>query len=314
MPENGREKIILTGIACRLGRLVARRLHRLGEYQIIAIDRRPVDKLPKDVEQLRVDIRSKRARDVFRRNVKAVVHLAVRPHPRSTAEQRWGGLGTSQLLEYCETYHVPKLVMLSSAEVYGARPDNPQFLTEDSPLAGSTASPGLASLVSADMQATSFFWKFRDSRTEAVVLRPVHVLGRLKNPASNYLRLSHVPVAMGFDPMVQVIHEHDVVEAIVAALQPDVHGVFNVTGPGELPLSTLLRELGRSKISVPFSLLGPTLNALWRAHLTEFAPSDLAYLRFVGMVDGRRGQQILGFRPHYGLRETVRAVLDSGEL
>ena len=46
--------------------------------------------------------------------------------------------------------------------------------------------------------------------------------------------------------MVQVIHELDVVEAIVRALTPGVRGIFNVVGPGEVPLSTILRELGQA--------------------------------------------------------------------
>ena len=61
-----RKRIIITGIAGRLGRLLARRLHRQGDCQVIGIDRRAFSGRPKDIEHVRVDLRSKKARDVFR--------------------------------------------------------------------------------------------------------------------------------------------------------------------------------------------------------------------------------------------------------
>ena len=65
-------------------------------------------------------------------------------------------------------------------------------------------------LVEIDHMASSFFWKAREIDT--VILRPVHILGGVRNAPSNYLRLSVVPTLLGFDPMVQMIHERDVAE------------------------------------------------------------------------------------------------------
>ena len=45
-------------------------------------------------------------------------------------------LAFQKLLEYITQYSVPKLVLLSSANVYGPQPDNAQFLDEDAPLLG----------------------------------------------------------------------------------------------------------------------------------------------------------------------------------
>jgi len=143
-----------------------------------------------------------------------------------------------------------------------------------------------------------------------VVLRPVHILGRVNNAPSNYLRLPRVPVLMGFDPMVQVIHERDVVEAIALALRPGARGIFNITGPGEVPLSVILRELRKPTIPLPAPLFKTILAKLWRFHLTSFPPAELVYLRFIGMVDGSRARRILGFRPLHSLRETIFSVED----
>ncbi len=153
---------------------------------------------------------------------------------------------------------------------------------------------------------SSFFWKAQ--QCETVILRPVHILGGVRNAPSNYLRLPYVPTLLGFDPMVQVIHEDDVVEAIACALEPGVRGIFNVVGPGEVPLSTILQELGRPTIPVPHPLAKPILTALWRGKLTSFPVPELDHIRFVCMVDGTRAREQLRFKPRHSLKETIRAV------
>ena len=42
---------------------------------------------------------------------------------------------------------------------------------------------------------------------------PLVVVGRVRNAPSNYLRSEHPIMALGFNPMVQVIHERDVQHA-----------------------------------------------------------------------------------------------------
>jgi UDP-glucose 4-epimerase len=303
-------KIVLTGIAGRLGRLVARRLHRQGDAEVVGIDRRDFPGKPRDVAHVQVDLRSKKARDVFRAgDVSALIHMGVMHDPRADEAEHhsWNVQGTARLLDAVASYGVPKVIVLSSSDVYGPRPDNPQFLTEDAPLMAGQQFPAIRDLIEVDMLASSFFWKQQECET--VILRPVHILGGVHNAASNYLRLPYVPTLLGFDPMVQVIHEEDVVDAIMAGLKTGVRGIFNVVGPGEVPLSTILRELGRPTIPVPHPLARPFLSALWRGKLTSFPVPELDHIRFVCMVDGTRAREQLGFRARHTLKETIRAVV-----
>jgi UDP-glucose 4-epimerase len=307
--SGGREKIVITGIAGRLGRLLARRLHRDSDYSVVGIDRRPFHGKPRDIEHYQVDLRSKKARDVFRAGgVRALIHLGVMHDPRASGAEHhsWNVQGTLRLLEACATYKVPKVIVLSSANVYGPRADNPQFLSEDAPLMASQDFPAIRDLIEVDMLASSFFWK--SSSIDTVILRPVHILGGVHNAPSNYLRLPYVPTLLGFDPMVQVIHEQDVVEAIRCALQPGVKGIFNITGPGEVPLSTIISELGRPTVPVPHPLAKPLLSLLWRGRFTSFPVPELDHIRFVCMVDGTRAAAQLGFKARRSLKETIRAV------
>src|SRR5256885_16006213 len=129
--------VVITGISGRLGRIVARRLHHDLGWSIVGLDRRPMVGRPKDIEHHQVDLRSKKARDVFRAgDVDALIHLGVMDDPPAPPAQlySWNIAGTTKLLEYCQAYRVPKVVLLSSANVYGPRPDHPPFLTEDAPL------------------------------------------------------------------------------------------------------------------------------------------------------------------------------------
>ncbi len=303
------ERVVITGIAGRLGRLLARRLHRDGRFQVIGIDRREFLGRPKDIEHYQVDLRSKKASDVFRNGgIDALVHMGVMHDPRASKKDHhsWNIGGTTKLLENCQKYGVPKVVVLSSANVYGPRPDNAQFLNEDAPLMGSQEFPEIRDLIEVDHLASSFFWRARE--VETVILRPVHILGGVHNAPSNYLRLPVVPTLLGFDPMVQPIHERDVVEAIVCALRPGARGIFNVTGPGELPLSAILHELGRRVLRFPHPLAKPVLTTLWRFGATSFPVPELDFIRYVCMVDGRRSREELGFRPRFSLKETIAAV------
>ncbi len=299
--------VLITGICGRLGKLLVRVLHR--REPVVGVDRRPFDDRPRDVAHHRVDLRRKKTRDVFRKvRPRAVVHLGVMHDPRKSDREHhsWNVVAFQKLLEAVGAYEVPKLVVLSSANVYGPQPGNPIFLTEEAPLLGAQEFRSIRDLVEMDMLAQGFFWK--EPSVETVILRPCHILGRVRNAPSNYLRLQRPMTLLGFDPMVQVVHERDVVQALELALRPGVRGVFNLRGPGEVPLSRLLRILGRKPRPVPVTVARAALERLWRYRLTSFPPPELDHIRFQCMVDDRRARQELGFRPRYDLERTARAV------
>jgi len=143
-----------------------------------------------------------------------------------------------------------------------------------------------------------------------VILRPVHVVGpTIRNAPSDYLRLERPWTLAGFDPMVQFIHADDVAEAIRRVLEPGVRGVFNLVGPGEVPLSAALRELGRRSIPIPHPLARPAVGLLRRYRLTGFRGPEVDFLRYLCAVDGSRARQDWGWKPTRSMRETIRSVL-----
>jgi UDP-glucose 4-epimerase len=300
--------VLITGICGRLGQLLARRLHRRD--RVVGVDRRPFLGRPKDIVHHELDLRRSKTRDVFRSgDIRAVVHLGVMHDPRASDKEHhsWNVVAFQKLLDYLDQYEVPKLVVLSSANVYGPQPDNPQFLTEDAPLLGAQTFRSIRDLVELDMLAQGFFWKRPE--TETVILRPCHILGRVNNAPSNYLRLERPMSILGFDPMVQVVHERDVVDALTRALDPGVRGIFNIRGPGEVPLSRLLQLLGRRSFPVPSPVARAALDRLWRYRLTSFPPPELDHIRYLCMVDDTRARNVLGYEPRHSLEDTVRSVV-----
>ncbi len=301
--------VLITGISGNLGRALAKQLHR--SQQVIGVDRRPFPGAPKDLEVHHVDIRKRKVEDIFRRGeVEALIHMAIIHDPRLGQHEHhsFNVLGTKAMLQYAAKYGLKKVVVLSSTSVYGPQPENDNFLTEESPLLGSQRFADIRDLVEVDMYAQQYMWKHPE--VETVIVRPVHVVGpTVRNAPSTYLRLPRPWTLAGFDPMVQLIHEEDVARALSLALKPGVRGVYNVVGPGELPLSAVLKELGRSPIPVPHLIARPLLDKLFQYRLAGFPGAELDHLQFLCTVDGSRAEKELGFRPAYTLRETIRSVL-----
>ena len=297
---------ILTGICGRLGRDLARLLHR--KRKVIGVDRRAFIDPPGDVEHHQLDIRSHKARDVFRHGVAAVVHLGVMhdPHESSVEHHDFNVVGLQKVLEYVDVYKIPKLLLLSSANVYGPRPDNPQLIREDAPLLGAGPFSDIRDLVELDMLVNAFFW--RNPSTETVILRPAHILGTVKNAPSNYLRLDVVPTLLAFDPMMQVVHQRDVLQAIERGLAPGVRGIFNIGGPEPMALSKAISVLGRRAMAVPHSLAKAAVKNLFRFRLTKFPAPELDFIRYVCMVDDSKARSVLGYAPQHNLEATLRAV------
>jgi len=109
------EKLLITGIAGGLGRLIAR---RLGDYfRVAGVDRSPWEGFPPNVSMHVVDLRKRKFEDVFRiERPDALVHHAFVRHFRSDPRVRHevNVLGTKRVLEYAIAYGVKGVVVLSS--------------------------------------------------------------------------------------------------------------------------------------------------------------------------------------------------------
>lgn len=309
--DDGRDSypgaVVITGMSGRLGRRLLRQLHRT--HPVIGLGSRVPSRLPADVRHEPIEPLRSAARPIFRQEkIAAVVHLGVTRNPRMPRERTLsqGLLSFQKILEHAERFQIPKVVLLSSGNAYGPRPENAQFLTEEAPLLASGRFTEMQSLVELDMYAQSFLW--RSPKTEVVILRPANILGTVRNAPSNYLRLQVVPQLMGFDPMVQAVHQDDVVQAIRLALRPGVRGVYNIAGPPPVPLSKAVKMLGRRSVQVPLTLAKSGLAGLFHMKISQFPAPELDFIRYVCMVDDSMARKDLGYAPRFDLERTLNAV------
>jgi UDP-glucose 4-epimerase len=302
------EKVLITGVAGGLGRLLARRL--LENYEVCGADSVPWEGRPRSVSVHVVDLRKRGFEDVIRTELPtAIVHMGFVRDFRSDVRRRHDAnlRGTKRLLDHCAHYGVQKLIVFSSGTVYGALHDNPFYMDEDRVLEASRSYPEIRDLVEVDALATTFLWRYPHIRT--CVLRPVNVLGHyVRSMISEYLRLERQPTVLGFDPLMQFIHEQDVVEAIAVSLEHGLQGAFNLVGPGQVPLHTAIREVGGQAYPLPEFLFRPLIRQLFARGMVPWPEGAIDYLKFPVTLSGRRFVEATNFRPLFGLEEIFQSL------
>jgi UDP-glucose 4-epimerase len=239
----------------------------------------------------------------------AVIHLGFTGSTQSGAHERRDIQleGTKQLLDHCVHNGVQRLVSLSSSHVYGALPDHSFFLDEDTPLFAGPSFPELRDLVEIDTLVSAFLWRHPDIRS--CVLRPVNVLGYYAHSMlGQYLCRRRVFTVMGFDPMMQFIHEEDLCRAITLALEHRLQGVYNVTGPGEVPLHTAVRAVGGETTSVPDAILRSLFRRLYQMGVSPYPSGVVDFLKFPTTLLGERFIGATNFSPMFGLKKTFQSV------
>src|SRR5205085_2882286 len=117
-------------------------------------------------------------------------------------------------------------------------------------------------------------------------------------PLARYFDLPVVPTVAGFDPVIQLIHRDDCIEALARAALGTARGAFNVAAPNALPLTRLLDGAGRLHAPVLPPAGGFILSAvLARLGLTFLSPQLLDLLRWGRTLDTSRARRELPFKP-----------------
>lgn len=242
--------------------------------------------------------------------VDTFVHLAFLASPsHATAwAHELESVGTMHVVNACRERKIRKLVLWSQTLLYGPHPSNPNFLTEQHPLRGINGSTFVKDKIDAEREAMRFAQDCPDSIV--TILRTAPVLGpTVNNYVTRWLSRRLVPTMLGFDPLLQFVHEVDAVMAFKTAIDRDAHGVFNIVGEGVLPVSMVVKLAGRIAVPLPHFVVRQATSILWAAHVAEAPAGFLDYLKFLCVADGARAYHELRFQPAYTSRE---AVLDFG--
>ena len=130
----------------------------------------------------------------------------------------------------------------------------------------------------------------------------------VQSAIGRYIRQRYVPTILGFNPMMQFIHEEDVAEAVALALQTGTHGIFNVVGPGAVPLKVAIGETGGSAIPIPETIARAVFRQLFRFGLYHTPPGAMDFLKYPCTIDGRGFERATGFKPLFSLEDIFASV------
>lgn len=257
-----------------------------------------------DLTQAAVD--SRMSEILHAEGVDTFVHLAflASPSPATAWAHELESVGTMHVLNACREHPIRKLVMCSTTMVYGPHPANPNFLTEEHPARGMRTSHFVQDKLEAEEQMRAFATSRSDC--SVTILRLAPILGpNVNNHVTRWLSRRLVPTVLGFDPLVQFLHEVDAIAALRLAMEGDVGGTFNIVGDGVLPISTVTKLAGRLSVPLPYTLLKQLASLLWMAQLVEAPPAFVVMLRHLCVADGARAREVLGFRAAYSSRDAV---------
>lgn len=308
-------RIAVTGTASFLGaRLLRRLVEERGGEAVVALDIAPPPSTL-EVRHREVDFTQPASDqallDVFRREeVEAVAHLAFFTSPQrdATYAHELESIGTMNLLAAAAAAGVAHVVLRSFTAVYGARGQNPMFLREDRPLRADTALGWVRDKLEAEEHAAAFARRYEGLALTVLRFAPLFGPG-VRNFYTDLFDHRVVPVLMGYDPLVQLLHPDDALEALRLAVARRTPGAFNVVPSAPIPLLTALHLASKIPVMVPHPLAYAGSDLLWAAGLAAAPGGFVDYARFPFMGDGEKAERELGFRARHASRDALFAYL-----
>ncbi len=306
---SGRETVLITGAAGGLAGIAVANL--ADSYDLVGVDPRPLPK-GKDFpgEFHVIDYQHRRMGEVFRSHrVDVLLHLGRIPvgaRLRSSDRYDTNVLGTRNLLQLARRHGVSRIVVLSTFHVYGAHPHNPGHLLEDDPLRASQTFPELRDSIEMDNLARMFM--LQNPSIHLQVLRPVHVVGAtIQNYISQLLRNDFCPVLVGYDPLLQFIHESDLARAIRLSIESRRSGVYNVAGEGVISYKRAVDSAGAWAVPLPSALVYGALGTLSRFRL-GFPKHLVDFFRYPAVVSDAAFRREHGYQPSISTIEALRSL------
>src|SRR5262249_26742170 len=207
------------------------------------------------------------------------------------------------VFQQCVEAEITKLVLLSSAVVYGASPHNPGLVSESRGLTRNGKNPIGGRW--ADLEATASISLGGHAGIKLTILRPVAVLDpRAGHYLSRLLKHRLAITLPGHDPSIQLLSVQDMATAVCLAVQSPREGIYNVSPDGVIPLRQALRLAGSTRVPAP--------RWVQRIYRAAAAPLDLAhsgehleFIRYSWTVSNRKIKKELGFRPTQSSAEAL---------
>ena len=259
--------------------------------------------------------------------IDTVVHLAARVDPPRDGPgrarmRRLHEHGTRACVDAARAAGVRRFVLVSSAVVYGAWPDNAVPLVEDAAVRPCALPYAVDKARQEELVLDAWGARGLAIVRPAIVYAPyarsylTEILrrARLPSPPGWPARLPRgaLPALDGHRPPLQFVHVDDVAAVLHAAVvRDDVDGVFNACPDDWLAFDDVARAAGLAVVDVDARFVGRALDALvpvlppWLR-----APSALfPYLMHPFVLSSAKTTATLGVRPAFTAESALRAML-----
>lgn len=312
-------RVLITGLSTFWGGRVAQALEADPDVEvIIGLDtREPTVKLER-TEYVRSDENySILSRIVKATGVDTIAHtfLVVDSTTMSSrAMHEINVIGTMNLFAAASAAGstVRKVVVKSAALVYGSSPKDPYWFRETDRRVVPAKTRVERSLLEVESYVRDFA---RDNpHVTLSLLRFCNVVGPdITTPLTKSLRLPLVPKVAGYDPRFQLVHEDDVVAALLFAIDREVPGIYNVAGDGQIPWSEVMSIAGKRGIPMPPFGIAVATDPLQRLGLVDFAPEVIELLKYGRGIDNRAFKEA-GFTYEHTSAGAVEAFVQAMRL
>lgn len=309
--------VLVTGVSRYLGGRFARLLTaQPGVKRVIGVDViPPLDDIG-SAEFVRADIRNPMiAKIITQAEVDTVVHMNLIATPLSVggrvSQKEINVIGTMQLLAACQKApSIRRLVVKSSAAVYGSSPRDPAMFTEDM---GPKSLPRIGfGKDSVEVEGYVRGFSRRRADVEISMLRLANIVGPgIRTSLTDYFRLPVIPTPFGYDARLQLVHENDALQALLLATVGPPVGIVNVSGDGIITVEQAVRMTGRASIPVPLSAGGILGQLAKRAGLADFSQDQMRFLAWGRGMDTTRMREVLRLEPEFTTREAFEDFLSS---
>ncbi|MFL6288808.1 MAG: NAD-dependent epimerase/dehydratase family protein [Actinomycetes bacterium] len=309
--------VLVTGVSRYLGGRLARQLGQRPDVErVVGVDVIPPASDIGNAEFVRADIRNPVIAKVIKAAaVDTVVHMNVIATPvhagGRSAMKEINVIGTMQLLAACQrAASVERLVVKSSAAVYGVSPKDPAKFTEEMEAVRLPRSGFAKDSVEVEGYVRGFARRRPDVAVS--ILRFANIMGPgIDTPMTRYFSLPLVPTVLGFDGRMQFTHEDDALAAMETATWGSSPGTYNVGGEGVLMLSQAIAMSGRINMPLPRPLASVARDVVRRSGYIDFTSEQIEYLKYGRGIDTSRIRERLGFTPQFSTLETFESFLQA---
>jgi nucleoside-diphosphate-sugar epimerase len=203
-----------------------------------------------------------------------------------------------------------RLIVVTSAMVYGARADNPVPLPEDAPLRAEPDDGLVGDLLEVERIVA------RTPRVHpglrVAVVRPAALVGAgVDTVVTRHFEAPRLLSVRGADTRWQFCHLDDLAEAVTTAVEAGLDGPLTVGCDEALTWADVEELVGLRRLELPSGLAYATAERLHRLGMLPMPPGDLSLVVHPWVVSAQRLRDA-GWAPQHTNDDCIRLLLETG--